>query len=72
MRPYGTGGSLLLNCVCTLPLLAVALFPAWVETAALFMARCSMMSAFTVLYIYAPEVYPTAVRTTGKARYHSL
>ena len=50
------GGSLLLNLCCTLPLLAYAMMPPWLETLALFAARCSMMSAFTVLYIYAPEV----------------
>lgn len=59
------GGSLLLNFVCTLPLVAYAAMPPWLETLSLFAARCSMMSAFTVLYIYAPEVYPTSVRATA-------
>jgi MFS family permease len=59
------GGSLLLNFVCTLPLVAYAAMPAWLETASLFAARGSIMSAFTVLYIYAPEVYPTSVRATA-------
>ena len=59
------GGSLLLNFVCTLPLLGYATMPAWLETFSLFAARCSMMSAFTVLYIYAPEVYATSVRATA-------
>ncbi|CAM6129453.1 unnamed protein product [Calypogeia fissa] len=31
----------------------------------LFGARASIMGAFTVLYIYAPEVYPTNNRSTG-------
>ncbi|KAL5718032.1 Organic cation/carnitine transporter 7 [Ranunculus cassubicifolius] len=34
-------------------------------TALLFGARICMTANFTILYIYAPEVYPTSVRTTG-------
>ncbi|KAK1403038.1 Organic cation/carnitine transporter 7 [Heracleum sosnowskyi] len=31
----------------------------------LFGARICITATFTVVYIYAPEIYPTAVRTTG-------
>ncbi|KAL5718029.1 Organic cation/carnitine transporter 7 [Ranunculus cassubicifolius] len=34
-------------------------------TALLFGARICITGTFTIVYIYAPEVYPTSVRTTG-------
>ncbi|CAK9318026.1 unnamed protein product [Citrullus colocynthis] len=34
-------------------------------TALLFGARICITSTFTVVYIYAPEIYPTSIRTTG-------
>ncbi|XP_038894171.1 organic cation/carnitine transporter 7 isoform X2 [Benincasa hispida] len=34
-------------------------------TALLFGARVCITSTFTVVYIYAPEIYPTSIRTTG-------
>ncbi|RAL42669.1 hypothetical protein DM860_009176 [Cuscuta australis] len=34
-------------------------------TALLFGARTCITATFTIVYIYAPEVYPTSVRTTG-------
>ena len=49
------GGSLLLNFVCTLPLLAYAVMPTWLETLSLFAARCSMMSAFTARDVHPPH-----------------
>lgn len=36
-----------------------------VTTALLFGARICISASFTVIYIYAPEVYPTSVRSTG-------
>lgn len=33
----------------------------------LFLARASIMAAFSVLYVYTPEIYSTAVRSTGLA-----
>lgn len=39
--------------------------PADLTTFLLFGARACIMGAFTVLYIYAPEVYPTSNRSTG-------
>ncbi|XP_022949295.1 organic cation/carnitine transporter 7 isoform X3 [Cucurbita moschata] len=34
-------------------------------TSLLFGARICITSTFTVVYIYAPEIYPTSIRTTG-------
>uniref|UniRef100_A0A7C9AFH7 Major facilitator superfamily (MFS) profile domain-containing protein n=1 Tax=Opuntia streptacantha TaxID=393608 RepID=A0A7C9AFH7_OPUST len=34
-------------------------------TPLLFGARTCITATFTIVYIYAPEIYPTAVRTTG-------
>uniref|UniRef100_A0A2P2MZ64 Major facilitator superfamily (MFS) profile domain-containing protein n=1 Tax=Rhizophora mucronata TaxID=61149 RepID=A0A2P2MZ64_RHIMU len=34
-------------------------------TALLFGARCCITGTFTIIYIYAPEIYPTSVRATG-------
>ncbi|CAA7409242.1 unnamed protein product [Spirodela intermedia] len=34
-------------------------------TGFLFGARICIATSFTIIYIYAPEVYPTSVRTTG-------
>ena len=56
----------------TLAMTAVCLFPVAFETlnttlrdVALFVGRSSAMAAFTVLYIFAGEVYPTSIRSTG-------
>ncbi|CAD7696865.1 unnamed protein product [Ostreobium quekettii] len=35
------------------------------ETTFLYMSRASITGSFTVLFIYTPEVYPTAVRSLG-------
>ncbi|CAN8259543.1 unnamed protein product [Cochlearia groenlandica] len=50
-------------CIFLLPLLTHQ-SPS-LTTALLFGGRTCISSAFTVIYIYAPEIYPTAVRTTG-------
>ncbi|CAM0145746.1 unnamed protein product [Urochloa decumbens] len=34
-------------------------------TISLFGARLCIAASFTIVYIYAPEIYPTSVRTTG-------
>ncbi|PIA51591.1 hypothetical protein AQUCO_01100445v1 [Aquilegia coerulea] len=34
-------------------------------TALLFGARICITGTFTIVYIYAPEIYPTSIRTTG-------
>ncbi|KAH9620541.1 hypothetical protein KSS87_012647 [Heliosperma pusillum] len=36
-----------------------------VTTTLLFGARACISGCFTIVYIYAPEIYPTSVRTTG-------
>lgn len=41
-------------------------------TGALFVARGGVMCAFTMLYIYAPEVFPTSVRATGVGLCNSM
>ncbi|KAJ0735315.1 putative major facilitator, sugar transporter, major facilitator superfamily [Helianthus annuus] len=52
-----------LCCLFLLPL--VSHQPQTVTTALLFLARVCITTTFTVVYIYAPEIYPTSVRTTG-------
>ncbi|KAI3743001.1 hypothetical protein L1987_60702 [Smallanthus sonchifolius] len=52
-----------LCCLFLLPL--VSHQPQALTTALLFMARICITTTFTVVYIYAPEIYPTSVRTTG-------
>nr|XP_043610860.1 organic cation/carnitine transporter 7 isoform X2 [Erigeron canadensis] len=52
-----------LCCIFLLPL--VFHQPQAVTTGLLFMARICITTTFTVVYIYAPEIYPTSVRTTG-------
>ncbi|KAM7262231.1 hypothetical protein ACFE04_021308 [Oxalis oulophora] len=39
--------------------------PTNVTTSLLFGARICITATFTVVYIYAPEIYPTSVRSTG-------
>ncbi|XP_077222479.1 major facilitator superfamily protein [Tasmannia lanceolata] len=53
----------ILGCIFLLPL--VFHQPAGMTTALLFGARICITGTFTVVYIYAPEIYPTSVRTTG-------
>lgn len=36
-----------------------------VTTTLLFGARACIMATFTIVYIYAPEIYPTSIRSTG-------
>eukprot|EP00270_Netrium_digitus_P015975 TRINITY_DN5656_c0_g1_i1.p1 TRINITY_DN5656_c0_g1~~TRINITY_DN5656_c0_g1_i1.p1 ORF type:complete len:433 (-),score=107.14 TRINITY_DN5656_c0_g1_i1:25-1191(-) len=37
----------------------------WIALVPLYVARAGVMGAFQTLFIYAPEVYPTTVRTSG-------
>ena len=64
-RRRSMGAALSLNSVFTLPLIAYASISAGGETFCLVAARCFIMAAFTVLYVYAPETQPTAVRATA-------
>ncbi|KAJ4844503.1 Organic cation/carnitine transporter 7 [Turnera subulata] len=50
-------------CVFLLPL--VVHQPAGITTILLFGARICITGSFTIVYIFAPEIYPTSVRSTG-------
>ncbi|GMN48186.1 hypothetical protein TIFTF001_017355 [Ficus carica] len=50
-------------CICLLPLLVHQ--PQNLTTGFLFGARTCITATFTIVYIYAPEIYPTSVRTSG-------
>ena len=50
-------------CIFLIPL--VVHQPKGVTTALLFLSRICITETFTVVFIYAPEIYPTSVRTTG-------
>ncbi|KAB1213586.1 Organic cation/carnitine transporter 7 [Morella rubra] len=62
-RKLSMSAMLFLCCVFLIPL--VFHQPEGLTTALLFGARGCITAAFTIVYIYAPEVYPTSVRTTG-------
>ncbi|XP_061361369.1 organic cation/carnitine transporter 7 isoform X1 [Gastrolobium bilobum] len=50
-------------CIFLLPL--IFYLPEGLTTSLLFGARICITTTFTIVYIYAPEIYPTSVRTTG-------
>ncbi|XP_059636650.1 organic cation/carnitine transporter 7-like isoform X2 [Cornus florida] len=62
-RRLSMGIMFMLGCIFLLPL--VLQQHEILTTALLFGARMCFMGTFTVAYIYAPEIYPTSVRTTG-------
>ncbi|CAA7016291.1 unnamed protein product [Microthlaspi erraticum] len=62
-RKVSMSSMLFICCIFLLPLLTHQ-SPS-LTTVLLFGARICISAAFTVVYIYAPEIYPTAVRTTG-------
>ncbi|KAL0719565.1 hypothetical protein Bca4012_068889 [Brassica carinata] len=62
-RKVTMSSTLFLCCIFLLPLLTHQ--SPTVTTALLFGGRVCVSAAFAVVYIYAPEIYPTAVRTTG-------
>ncbi|CAH2053857.1 unnamed protein product [Thlaspi arvense] len=62
-RKVSMSSMLFICCIFLLPLLSHQ-SPA-LTTALLFGGRICISAAFAVVYIYAPEIYPTAVRTTG-------
>ncbi|XP_021761978.1 organic cation/carnitine transporter 7-like isoform X2 [Chenopodium quinoa] len=52
--------------LCCLFLLPLAFYQSGgLVTPLLFGARICITSTFNIIYIYAPEIYPTSVRTTG-------
>ncbi|XP_042491234.1 organic cation/carnitine transporter 7-like [Macadamia integrifolia] len=52
-----------ISCIFLLPLMFHQ--PEALTTSLLFGARICITGTFTIIYIYAPEVYPTSVRSTG-------
>ncbi|WOL13198.1 organic cation/carnitine transporter 7 isoform X1 [Canna indica] len=62
-RKLSMSSMLFISCVFLVPLI----FPLTEEltTILLFFARISISASFTIIYIYAPEIYPTSVRTSG-------
>ncbi|XP_065863971.1 organic cation/carnitine transporter 7-like isoform X2 [Euphorbia lathyris] len=62
-RKLSMAGMFFICLVFLLPL--VVHQHATVTTALLFGARICITGTFTVVYIYAPEIYPTSVRSTG-------
>ncbi|XP_063940443.1 organic cation/carnitine transporter 7 isoform X1 [Daucus carota subsp. sativus] len=62
-RKFSMSAMFFLCCTFLLPL--VFNQPQGITTGLLFGARICITATFTVVYIYAPEIYPTAVRTTG-------
>ncbi|KAK4587630.1 hypothetical protein RGQ29_018867 [Quercus rubra] len=62
-RKLSMSAMFFLCCFCLLPL--VFHQPEGLTTGLLFGARICITATFTIVYIYAPEIYPTSVRTTG-------
>nr|CAD1840300.1 unnamed protein product [Ananas comosus var. bracteatus] len=62
-RKLSMSSMLFISCVFLLPL--VFHQTEAITTASLFGARICISASFTIVYIYAPEIYPTSVRTTG-------
>ncbi|KAF8407375.1 hypothetical protein HHK36_006506 [Tetracentron sinense] len=62
-RKISMSAMFFLCCVFLLPL--VFHQPEILTTGLLFGARICITGTFTIVYIYAPEIYPTSVRTTG-------
>ncbi|KAH9620545.1 hypothetical protein KSS87_012651 [Heliosperma pusillum] len=62
-RKASMAGLFFLCCIFMMPL--VVHQSDGVTTTLLFGARACISGCFTIIYIYAPEIYPTSVRTTG-------
>ncbi|KAA8541508.1 hypothetical protein F0562_022660 [Nyssa sinensis] len=62
-RKLSMSAMFFLCCFFLLPLIFHQ--PEGLTTALLFGARICITATFTIVYIYAPEIYPTSVRTTG-------
>ncbi|KAK9688754.1 hypothetical protein RND81_09G008800 [Saponaria officinalis] len=62
-RKASMAGLFFLCCMFILPL--VVHQSNGVTTTLLFGARACISGCFTIVFIYAPEIYPTSVRTTG-------
>ncbi|XP_028776853.1 organic cation/carnitine transporter 7 [Neltuma alba] len=62
-RKISMSAMLFVYCIFLLPL--VFHLPEGLATGLLFGARICITGSFTIVYIYAPEIYPTSVRATG-------
>nr|CAB3457873.1 unnamed protein product [Digitaria exilis] len=62
-RKLSMSSMLYISCLCIAPLMFTQTEA--LTTVFLFGARVCISASFTVLHIYAPEIYPTAVRATG-------
>lgn len=62
-RKLSMASMFFLCCIFLLPLAFEQ--PQSVTTGLLFGARICITVTFTVIYIYAPEIYPTSIRATG-------
>ncbi|XP_074564705.1 organic cation/carnitine transporter 7-like isoform X1 [Curcuma longa] len=62
-RKLSMSSMLFVSCAILIPLLFAQTEE--LTTALLFCARISISASFTIVYIYAPEIYPTSVRTSG-------
>ncbi|BBG98703.1 Major facilitator superfamily protein [Prunus dulcis] len=62
-RKLSMSAMFFLCCIFLLPL--VIQQSQGLTTSLLFGARICITATFTIVYIYAPEIYPTSVRTTG-------
>ncbi|CAN6701417.1 unnamed protein product [Malus baccata var. baccata] len=62
-RKLSMSSMFFLCCIFLLPL--VVHQSQGLTTILLFGARICITGSFTIIYIYAPEIYPTSVRTTG-------
>ncbi|KAL0904616.1 hypothetical protein M5K25_026745 [Dendrobium thyrsiflorum] len=62
-RKLSMSAMLFISCAFLLPL--VVQQNEAITTALLFGARICISGSFNVVYVYAPEIYPTSLRTTG-------
>uniref|UniRef100_A0A0D3HA04 Major facilitator superfamily (MFS) profile domain-containing protein n=2 Tax=Oryza TaxID=4527 RepID=A0A0D3HA04_9ORYZ len=62
-RKLSMSSMLYISCLCIAPLMVPQTES--LTTIFLFGARICISASFIVLHIYAPEIYPTAVRATG-------
>lgn len=62
-RKLSMSSMLYVSCLCIAPLMFAQTES--LTTVFLFGARICISASFIVLHIYAPEIYPTAVRATG-------
>ena len=63
---FGRKNSLILGYWgCAIACIIVFFSSGVIMNSLVFLSKCFMMTAFTIIYIYAPEMYHTSCRTTG-------